>query len=425
MKSNARIKKLILITFGIVFALSPIITTNFSFISGNSNKSSNYSEDINLDNKNPQISGVSGKIHIDNNWTAAKSAGICRGNGNYSEPYVIEDLVIDGGGSGSCILIENSDVYFKIENCTAYNSGGLQNAGIKLNNITNSQLIDNICSINTDGIFLYNSDNNTISENIANNNGGFGIFLDESNNNDISGNTANNNQYWTGISISRGDNNTVSGNTANNNQYGIGISISRSDNNTVSGNTANNNRYGIRIQNSDYNTVSGNIANNTYFEKEGISMLESNNNDISGNTANNNQYGIRIQSSDYNTISGNIANNSYYGIFLYFSNYNTISGNNAYNNDYGIFLYISNYNTISGNTLMGNSKCIIEEYCEGNIFKDNGYCVYGEIPIKLIILISVISGWAVIGVATLLLLIRKRKRIEDKPNNVYLNNLKV
>ncbi|MFX0142160.1 MAG: hypothetical protein ACFFDN_51455 [Candidatus Hodarchaeota archaeon] len=54
-----------------------------------------------------QFFAVSGKIHIDNNWTAAKSAGICTGNGTYSEPYVIDDFIIDGGGSGSCILIEN------------------------------------------------------------------------------------------------------------------------------------------------------------------------------------------------------------------------------------------------------------------------------------------------------------------------------
>lgn len=35
----------------------------------------------------------------------------------YSNPYVIEYLVIDGGYSGSCILIEYSEVYFIIENC--------------------------------------------------------------------------------------------------------------------------------------------------------------------------------------------------------------------------------------------------------------------------------------------------------------------
>lgn len=44
----------------------------------------------------------------------AKTAGICTGQGTYSDPYVIQDLVIDAGESGSCILIENSNDYFKI-----------------------------------------------------------------------------------------------------------------------------------------------------------------------------------------------------------------------------------------------------------------------------------------------------------------------
>ena len=58
-------------------------------------------------------------------------------------------MVIDAGGSVSGILIENSNVYFTIENCTAYNSGpGLYNAGIKLSNAINGQLINNDCSTN-------------------------------------------------------------------------------------------------------------------------------------------------------------------------------------------------------------------------------------------------------------------------------------
>jgi len=66
--------------------------------------------------------------------------------------------------------------------------------------------------------------------------------------------------------------------------------------------------------------------------------------------------------------------------------------------------------------LQGNDKCIVEENCQGNTFSDNGDCTYGQgnggIPIELIVLISVISGGAVIGVATFLLIRRKRKRIE-------------
>ena len=70
-----------------------------------------------------KISAVSGKIHINNNWSDAKVAGICTDSSTYSDPYIIEDLEIDGGGSGSCIFIENSNIPFRIENCTIYNSG--------------------------------------------------------------------------------------------------------------------------------------------------------------------------------------------------------------------------------------------------------------------------------------------------------------
>ncbi|GAH53751.1 unnamed protein product, partial [marine sediment metagenome] len=188
MKSNAKLTILILITLGILFALAPMITINPSFIAANSDV-------INFDKENLKISALSGKIHIDNNWTDAWSAGICTGNGTYSEPYVIEDLVIDAGGSGSCIFIENSMVYFKIENCTLSRteSGPRWGAGIRLSNVNNSQLIGNNCSSNSVAIYLFcNNYNNTITGNIVNNNGG-GIYLSESYYNTISGNTINNN----------------------------------------------------------------------------------------------------------------------------------------------------------------------------------------------------------------------------------------
>ena len=216
------------ITLGILFALPLIINNSLNFNGGNH-------DEINLDNENLKISAVSGKIHIDNNWTATKSAGICTGNGIYSDPYIIEDLVIDGGDSGSCIWIENSDVFFKIENCTVYNSGFYPGAGITLLNVNNSRLIDNNCSSNCRGINLRYSNNNTISGNIVSNSESRGIRLDSSDNNTISGNTANNN-YWDGMYLDSSNNNTISGNTANNNNLS-GIDLYSSDNNTISGNT--------------------------------------------------------------------------------------------------------------------------------------------------------------------------------------------
>jgi parallel beta-helix repeat protein len=331
-KSNAKAKIIILIALGILFALLPLITVNLSFITGNSNKSSEDNDDSNLDNKNPKISEVSGKIHIDNNWTAAKAAGICTGNGTYSNPYIIEDLVIDAGGSGSCIRIENSDLYFRIENCTLYNSEwSHSNAGIHLYNVDNGILIDNNCSSNFYGIYFSSSDNNTISGNIANNNRYFGIDL----------------RYYS-------NNNKITENTVNNNNDD-GIHLYGCNDNNVTGNAINDNYHGIYTYNCDSITVTGNsIIDN---EGDGIYYSSSDNNIISGNNISNNEGdGIYYSSSDNNIISGNIINNNGGdGIHLYgyYSdcNNNIVLGNNISNSYYGIYFSGVN-NTLSGNRMI-------------------------------------------------------------------------
>jgi parallel beta-helix repeat protein len=212
MKTKTKKKIPVVIIFGIIFSFS--LQSNFiiNFTQIFSHKSSKYSDEINLDITNLKASKISGKIHIDNNWSAARDAGICTGNGTYSVPYIIKDLVIDGEGSGSCILIENSNVYFKIENCTVYNSGASSNdAGIKLSHVNNSQLIDNNCSTEGDGIGLRNCYNNTILGNVAIYNGDNGIIILGGDENFISGNIISHNGD-NGISIF-GTNNTISNNT--------------------------------------------------------------------------------------------------------------------------------------------------------------------------------------------------------------------
>lgn len=97
-----------------LFTLSTISISNFDFTW----RTSNYSSPINLDNKNLKFSKISGPISITSNsgWANAAVTGICTGSGTYSDPYVIEDLVIESGGSGAGIWISSSNVYFKIEN---------------------------------------------------------------------------------------------------------------------------------------------------------------------------------------------------------------------------------------------------------------------------------------------------------------------
>jgi parallel beta-helix repeat protein len=382
MKSSAKSKILILTALTTLFAFSPIITTNLSFITSSCIKSSEYSNDINLGNKNLKISQVSEKIHIDGNscWVDFKNAGNCTGNGLYSDPYVIEDLVIDGEGLGSCIWIEKSEVYFKIENCSLYNSGsGLYNAGIKLSYVINGQLIDNNCSNNNGvGIGLYQSQNISIEENTVNNNDEFGIFLEVSHNNIFSKNTLNENSN--GIYLGLSNNNFILNNSAyNNNWRGIYLSSSSNNNTIKNNNVSYNDDNGMLISDSQDIKIIGNIANHNGWN--GILVWESNINTISGNNA------------SYNTFAG---------IYLYKSNNNFIAVNTITNNYVGIYLYYSKYNDVLNNIFNGNGNDIQEVQEVPN----NG----NQFPLE-IVLIRVVALIVIIMSIAGILILRKRRSI--------------
>jgi len=210
-------------------------------------------------------------------WQYFRNANKCTGQGTFSDPYVIEDLVIDAGGKGSAISIENSDVYFRIENCTVYNS---ESAGIR----------------------LYNVDNGDILNNTANNNGNYGISLDSSNYNNISLNIVNNNTL-SGINLDRSDDNSLWNNTASKNYNGIYLYY-YCNGNDILGNTVNNNtQYGIYL--SYYcngNDILGNNITNNFC---GVYLLYGYSNNILSNTISNNTYGIYSVNSRCNEVSGN------------------------------------------------------------------------------------------------------------------------
>jgi len=153
-------KNLFLIILGIVLVLTSISSIDLNL------NTVNYRNEVKIDILKPSL--ISGRIYIDNNWSDAKIAGICTGSGNSSDPYVIEDLVIDGGGVGSCILIENSEDYFIIENCTLTNCGNnFYDSGIKLNSANNGNLTNNrALNLDSFGLAMYESNNTIVVNNI-------------------------------------------------------------------------------------------------------------------------------------------------------------------------------------------------------------------------------------------------------------------
>ena len=438
--SNTRIKIVFLgIIFFYLFLFPVIFQPSWEF----DNTTQKKRVDQGYIEKNLKSSGywnLDFKIHIDNNWSETKTTyDWCSGSGTWSDPYVIENVTVNGENSGSPILIENSNGYFRIKHSTFYNSGSgifpIYEGGIKLVNVTKGIIINNIAFDNQIGILLYNSENNTILENIAYSNTHLGISLEKSNNNylsennvthnkrgiylyishnnTLSGNIANNNTY-SGIILGESNNNLVWGNNISYNIDGSGISLSGSNENIVSLNNIENNSYGIslylcnknnisentatnnkgggiRLSGSENNILSGNTAINSKWW--GMYLSSSYNNTLSGNKANNNSYyGIYLYRSDGNTFSRNIANyNNESGIFLHFSDNNSVSGNFANNNYYGINLTVSNFNNITENTLFDNKICYSEDETSiGNTFKYN-ICVKAE-PSEDNWIISVVIG---------------------------------
>ncbi|MFX1344139.1 MAG: nitrous oxide reductase family maturation protein NosD [Promethearchaeota archaeon] len=294
------------------------------------------------------------------NWLITKATyDWCSGSGTLNDPYVIENVTIDGSGSGMnhCIRIQNSIAYFIINNCTLYNGFDY---GIVLSSVSNGLLKENNCSNNgRSGILLEFSDNNTILNNTANNHRS--LTLDH-----------------TGIRVESGsDNNTIKGNIVNNNDFGIylrsdydsGIKDNIIQNNCVNGNR----RDGIRIYSSgEDDSCTNNVLLNNVINNNGYTAihLTSNgiidDNEIKRNIIKNNDGGISLihASSAYgscknNIILGNFINNcTENGIKLgQFTENNNISGNNITDHDlYGLLIESnSNSNVIYNNTFIENT----------------------------------------------------------------------
>jgi len=271
--------------------------------------------------------------------------------GSWSDPYIIEDLIINANGSGSGLLIKDSKlVYFIVRNCTIYNSGGnAGDAGIKLQDTNNGTIINCNCSFNGNiGIYLSWSNNNTLNSNTASNNSGSGIYLDwTSVENVIISNTANYNTKHGIYADNECDNTKIISNTLNGNSInGICIEGEQSYfeiiDNIISDNTIN----GIYLDDVRRSTISGNIVKNS--GRHGIVLNNScRTNTITGNEiTNSGQAGVWLENDAYNnTIWNNqINNNLLYGICIvnttsecnnntiYQNYFNNPLGNNALDN---------------------------------------------------------------------------------------------
>jgi parallel beta-helix repeat protein len=215
-------------------------------------------------------------------------------NGTYPEHVVISNTInltgagrdnttIDGGGSGDVINVSAN--FVNITGFTLKGAGpNFDNYGLLLSSVRNCYITHmNISSNLCWGLYLDNSDNNTISNNLATGHPWSGIHIQRSKDNSIHNNTVSNNKF--GIWVSYSDNNTISNNSATSNTDD-GIYLSHSNNNTVMNNTAQSNNHGISLGHAYNNTV---IYNNILLNPgEGFDNFYSDKNKIHHNNIINN-----------------------------------------------------------------------------------------------------------------------------------------
>ena len=332
----------------------------------------------------------------------------------------------------------------------------------------NASILDCNFSDNVRGINLYKSNNNAISRNVIDSNNYAGIELSGCNNTLIDWNNISNNyddlspslpyqggppspsRKELGIGLMMdSNNNTLYGNTINNNK--IGISITKGANNTVKGNYITENyEYGVFLDNYLDGLATLNLIYCNDFNSNGINAQDNGTanmwddgftgnywDDYSGKDANDDWIGDTPYSipgsagSQDNypiwwddpviTIISPVANSTYGStaptftlsiegvpVAMWYEIEETSASfpitelngtidqatwNTLPEGEYTFWFYIQD----SRDILIASSVVITKKIPSGGI------------PIELIILISVISGGAVIGVATILLIRRKRK----------------
>jgi parallel beta-helix repeat protein len=306
-------------------------------------------------------------------------------------------------GSGRGIYLYNG-----VFNCTISNNNASDNgqAGICIglncydNWIINNYADDTSAVNNQDyGIYLLDSDNNTVAHNFARDNDDYGIIMDDfCYDNWIYNNTcldtAGGDVQRLGIYLNDYcENNTIINNDASDNsEWGIylgdGCNYNKIINNTIDSTGGS----GIHLTlNCMYNLITGNNVTNN--EDHGIYFLNNcDNNNITHNLLYNNGIsgdfdGIRlINVCDNNRITdNNCTSNTYNGIGLYGCAYNEIVNNSAIGNKNGIAISYdsgpgdgSDFTTVLGNNISYNWNTGITIYWEsdditiiGNLINNN------------------------------------------------------
>jgi parallel beta-helix repeat protein len=208
-------------------------------------------------------------------WTEAVDIGFCQGSGNESNPYIIEDKILDGGGLSSCLEISHSSEYFTIQNCQFFNSS--YRDAVSFYDVENFQIIDCEFYQSYNGLLLEVCGNGLVSNS---------HFYDN---------------YYSGIYCNETYQNVIRSNIIHDNDYGLILSLS-SDSHIGDNTIYDCTDSGFYLGYSDYNLV---LANYIHHTPIAFHSVYGDYNNISDNVIRYNDLGIYLQSSNNNWLMRN------------------------------------------------------------------------------------------------------------------------
>lgn len=280
--------------------------------------------------------------------------------------------IIDGNGTGTVVhvLADNVSVNkFTIQN----GERGIFLYCSEENTITSNRILNN-----SEGLILFFSGSNTLTNNTMINNGyNFGLmgefrkylpshfiqYVDASNT--VDGKPV---YYWVNqhnkqIPFNAGyvaliSSTNITARDLDLNRNGQAVLFAYTNGSKVESINASQNKQGIVLVESFNNEIYGNTMTKN---DQGIYLQGSHDNSISENTILNNIEGVHLRHSSNNLMSGNMICSNYYwltsshGVWLEYSTSNKLSNNLVMTSFEGISLACSGYNTLKNNSMIGNT----------------------------------------------------------------------
>ena len=330
-----------------------------------------------------------GPIHIVGNAGFTPENGVNGGgSGTENDPYIIENWAISAETNHG-IWIEDTTAYFVVRNCVVENGDiGWPTPsyyGIRLENVANGRIENNISENNNYGIVLFaNSRNNVVTNNDFENYAWYGVRLEWSHNNLISNNFFNCTQTPTtsatwAIGLHEADSNDLENNTVENRG---GIYLYNAENIKMRNNThlSLSSGFGVEDDSGNLSHFIHDIDNSNLVNGKPILYLIGHSNEVIGpsqeigylglvncdnirvenlvfarRAATKNLTGILMANTQNSRVNNCAFENNTCGIYLWGSNNNILTNNSVDNNLYGIFiLYYSDNNIVEYNSITKN-----------------------------------------------------------------------